>query len=228
MPDRILIIDDDLDTTRLVKMILEREGFEVTVAYNGGDGLRALYEHHPDAVLLDVMMPDMDGFEACERIRQIANLPILMLTAKVMEEDAVRGLTGGADDYIRKPFHPQELIARLRAALRRARSQPMTEHNVLVFNGGALTIDADARKVTAHGQEVSLTPTEFQLLLVLTRSAGRVVSNATLSNELAADEQANTQGIRWFIWKLRGKLEQNPKKPRFIRTVHGIGYRFEP
>ena len=232
MPDQILIVDDDADTVTLVKLVLEREGFKVIEAHSGAEALRVLYANHPDAVLLDVMMPDMDGFEACQRIRQIANLPILMLTAKTMEEDAVRGLAVGADDYIRKPFHPHELVARLRAALRRARSGPIEDQDLLTFSDGALVIDAKAQKVTAQGQEIALTPTEFRLLVLLARNAGRVMSNATLSGELSgeladASQPANAQGIRWFIWKLRGKIEPDTRKPRFIHTVHGVGYRFE-
>jgi two-component system KDP operon response regulator KdpE len=228
MPERILVVDDDEDTTSLVKMILEREGFQALIAHSGPDAMRLLFEHRPDAVLLDVMMPDMDGFEAARRIRQVANIPILMLTAKVMEEDAVRGLSLGADDYIRKPFHPQELIARLRAQLRRARSGAAGgEREVLAFDGGTLTIDAEAQRVNVNGREVSLTPTEFRLLLLLARNAGRVLSSATLSGELSESDETNAQGIRWFVWKLRGKIEPDPGNPRFIRTVHGVGYRFE-
>jgi two-component system KDP operon response regulator KdpE len=228
MPERILVVDDDEDTTSLVKMILEREGFQALIAHSGPDAMRLLFEHRPDAVLLDVMMPEMDGFEAARRIRQVANIPILMLTAKVMEEDAVRGLSLGADDYIRKPFHPQELIARLRAQLRRARSGAAGgEREVLAFDGGTLTIDAEAQRVSVNGREVSLTPTEFRLLLLLARNAGRVLSSATLSGELSESDETNAQGIRWFVWKLRGKIEPDPGNPRFIRTVHGVGYRFE-
>ncbi len=219
-----LLIDDDARLGALMTEYLGKHGIDVTVAGDGKRGLAALRGGRFDVVLLDVMLPDVDGFETCRRIRsapELAAIPVLMLTARGDDVDKVVGLELGADDYLAKPFNPRELLARIRAVLRRtapALGRPR-------FRSGALEIDFDAREVTVDGRRVVLTHYEFELLAALARHGGRVLSRDQLLDALKGQEyEAFDRSIDVHVSKLRAKLERNPKAPRFIKTVRGVGY----
>jgi DNA-binding response OmpR family regulator len=219
-----LLIDDDARLGALVKEYLGKHEIDVTVAGDGERGLAALRKGRFDVVLLDVMLPVADGFEVCRRIRaapELAALPVIMLTARGDDVDKIVGLELGADDYLAKPFNPRELLARIRAVLRRGGATAPRPR----FRAGRLEIDFDAREVTLGGKRQALTSYEFELLAVLARAAGRVLSREQLLDALkGAEYEAFDRSIDVHISKLRAKLETNPKEPRYIKTVRGAGY----
>jgi DNA-binding response OmpR family regulator len=220
---RILIVDDDRRLHQLLATYLQQNGYTVASAYDGAGALALLAREPVDAVLLDVMMDGMDGLEVCRRIRAASRVPILMLTAKGDETDRVVGLELGADDYIAKPFGPRELLARVRAVLRRAHATDGEDHERLSV--GNVTIDVPARTVTAAGRPVDLTGIEFDLLLALARRAGRVVSRDDLLSAAGrADVVVGDRTVDVHVSHLRAKLGDDPKSPRLIKTVRGVGY----
>jgi two-component system KDP operon response regulator KdpE len=225
-PGTVLVIDDDKTLLRLVQEALNKAGFHVILATNGIDGLQALYARQPDLVLLDVMMPRMDGWETLARIRQLARVPVIMLTAKDGEPDKLRGFQHGADDYIVKPFSFAELVARAQAVLRRARAGqivPKAQRYVC----GDLIIDVDAHRVTKAGKPLELTPTEFRLLQTLAENPGHVLTHEQLLERVwGYDRGEDTGYVKRYIWYLRHKLEDDPTKPRYILTERGFGYSF--
>jgi DNA-binding response OmpR family regulator len=220
-----LLIDDDARLGALVKEYLGQHEIEVTVAGDGERGLGALRRGGFDVVLLDVMLPGADGLEICRRIRatpELAGVPVVMLTARGEDVDKIVGLELGADDYLAKPFNPRELLARIRAVLRRGREAPP---GTARFRTGRLEIDFDAREVTVAGERQTLTAYEFDVLAALARAAGRVLSREQLLDRLKGTEyEAFDRSIDVHISKLRAKLESNPKEPRYIKTVRGVGY----
>jgi DNA-binding response OmpR family regulator len=222
-----LLIDDDARLGELVKEYLGKHEIAVTVAADGERGLAALGHGRFDVVLLDVMLPGADGFEVCRRLRatpELTTLPVIMLTARGDDVDKIVGLELGADDYLAKPFNPRELLARIRAVLRRGRPAPSTTSR---FRAGQLEIDFDSREVTVAGRRQVLTAYEFELLGALARAAGRVLSREQLLDALkGAEYEAFDRSIDVHISKLRAKLEANPKAPRYIKTVRGAGYVF--
>jgi DNA-binding response OmpR family regulator len=221
MTSRVLLIDDDARLYELLASYLSQNGFEVEGARDGSSGIAALAASSFDAVLLDVMMPGMSGLEACKRIRERSRIPILMLTAKGDETDRVVGLELGADDYIAKPFSPRELLARLRAVLRR--SAPETAHERVVV--GNVALDLEGREVTVSSQRVELTALEFDLLLALAKRAGRVVPrDSLLSYAGRTDVTVGERTVDVHISHIRQKLGDDPKAPRLIKTVRGVGY----
>jgi DNA-binding response OmpR family regulator len=221
MAIRVLIIDDDARLHELLASYLELNGLSVTVAADGRRGLVALEGGTFDAVLLDLMMPGMDGIEVCKRIRAKSNIPIVMLTAKGDETDRVVGLELGADDYVAKPFSPRELLARIRAVLRRARPDVTGERLV----AGDISIDVPGRTVTAFGKPVELTGIEFDVLVALVRRAGRVVArDALLSEAGRGDVVVGERTVDVHVSHLRQKLGDDPRSPRLIKTVRGVGY----
>lgn len=225
MSEKILIIDDEETTVQLIGMLLERRGFEVIKAYNADDGLRKAYRSQPDLVLLDIMMPDMDGWEVCKRLRDMSDVPIIFLTARGEVRDIVHGLEIGADDYIPKPFDNDELVARIRAHLRRAPKPNMSEE--LVFNGGEFRVNFMNREVRVRNEVKHLTPKEFNLLGVLVRNAGRVVPRSELVIEAWGEEYADAiDSLKLYIHYLRQKVERDPERPDYILTSRGVGYRF--
>lgn len=210
---------------------MEREGFEVYVAPDGQLGWELYHQCAPDLVVIDVMMPKMDGYELCENIRLESDTPIIMLTARGEERDRLMGLTLGADDYLTKPFSPRELMLRIRNIFRRINpvtAEPVkTEPEVLEFP--ELRIDLPTRRVTVHGQIVNLTVKEFDALVTMSRRPGQVFSKGQLLDLVwGYDEAVDTGVVTVLIRRLREKIEQNPAKPYWIHTVWGIGYRFEP
>lgn len=223
--EKILIIDDEELPVKLLQMLLERRGYEVVIAYRAEDGLRKAYSHQPDLILLDIMMPDMDGWEACRRLRELSDVPIIFLTAKSDKRDIVRGLEMGADDYIVKPYENDELVARVKVHLRRTPKPPLAEE--LVFDTGRFEINFISREVRVRDKTVHLTPKEFNLLGVLARNAGRVITRADLVREAWGPEYGDaTDSLKLYIHYLRQKVEPDPQHPVYILTSRGIGYRF--
>jgi DNA-binding response OmpR family regulator len=223
--EKVLVIDDEETTAQLIGMLLERKGFEVIKAYRAEEGLRKAYRHQPDLVLLDIMMPDMDGWEVCKRLREMSDVPIIFLTARGEVKDVVRGLEMGADDYVIKPYDNDELVARVRAHLRRA-PRPNTSEE-LVFDNGEFRINFLNREVFVRNEIRHLTPKEFNLLGVLVRNAGRVVTRNELVTQAWGEEYGDAiDSLKLYIHYLRQKLEVNPDQPDYILTSRGVGYRF--
>ena len=223
---KILVVDDDPTLLRFLQDFLREEKYSVIAAANGNEALRQAYREHPDLVVLDVMMPGMDGWEVTARLRELSDVPIILLTAKSSEADKLRGFGLGVDDYLTKPFSFAELNARIQAVLNRARHKPLSERNILQI--GDLEVDLDRREVRRAGQTLTLTPTEFRLLEVLARNAGKAVAETELVREVwGAYRQENTTTVRRYIFLLRKKIEPQPDEPRYILTVRGYGYRLE-
>jgi len=225
MTDKVLVIDDDEATVWLVATLLKHNGFAVIEALTAEEGLKLAAQERPDLVLLDIMMPNMDGWEVCRRLREIAEMPIIFLTAKSSATDVVFGLELGADDYVVKPFDNQVLVARVKAHLRRsATAQPADE---LAFDSGGLAINFPKREVRLHGGLVELTPKEFELLSVLARNAGRVLTRAELADQVWGPNYSGAnESLKLYIHYLRKKIEANPAQPAYILTARGVGYRF--
>jgi two-component system KDP operon response regulator KdpE len=228
MNQKILVIDDDKDLAELLKTQLERMDYQVVTAANGREGLKKSYQVRPDLVILDIMMPGMDGWETCNRLRELSNVPIIMLTARNMKGDVVRGLENGADDYLTKPFSSAELGARIQAVLRRSNaSNGSNKSRASFYSNGYLSIDAEKRIVTVRGRRVDLTPTEFKLLSCMVRNEGRVLPHRYLLTEVWGPEYADeVDYVKLYIRYLRLKLEEDPSNPIYIQTEWGVGYRF--
>lgn len=225
MTQKILVIDDENVTVQVISLLLEKNGFEVIKAFRAEEGLRKAYRTHPDLVLLDVMMPGMNGWEVCRRLRELSDVPIIFLTARTEVKDVVRGLEMGADDYVLKPYDNEELIARIKAHLRRSPSPSMSEE--LVFDGGKFRINFLNREVTVRDELVHLTPKEFKLLGVLVKNAGRVIGREELVKEAWGPEYADaTDSLKLYVHYLRQKVEIDPENPDYILTSRGVGYRF--
>lgn len=221
MRGRVLVIDDDRKLCGLLSAYLGGTGFEVLTAHSADDGLRLLRSDHPDIVVLDVMLPGTDGFEACRQIRKSSSVPIVMLTARGEVTDRVVGLELGADDYMPKPFEPRELVARIQAILRRGRSI----EDVWTF--GALRVDPQRRSAYLNEQPVPLTTAEFDLLELLIRSRGRVLSRGNILDQVKGESwDAFDRSIDVLVSRLRQKLDDDPRQPRYVRTVRGSGYAF--
>ncbi len=227
MAAEILIIDDDTRLSAMVSDYLSNAGYSVREAETGAGGLDALSRQPPDAVILDIMLPDTDGFEVCRKIRQTSQVPIIMLTAKGEETDRIVGLEIGADDYLPKPFNPRELLARLKAILRRSTrmNEPADHHSRLVY--GDLVIDPESRMLTLGGEEKFLTSYQFDLLVAMANAAGRVLSRDQLMDLVKGEElEAFDRSIDVHISRIRAAIEADPKHPRRIITVRGAGYVF--
>ena len=223
----VLVVDDDPRLLRLVRVNLERAGFSVSTAGHGQAALDELAAQPPDAMVLDITMPGVDGFTLTQQVREISNVPIIMLTAMSEQAQKVRGLEIGADDYMTKPFDPDELVARLRALLRRSQAVAPEEEQHLIEAGG-LKIDFLRRKVERDGEPVKLTPTEYKLLQVLAQQAGKVIPHADLLSKVWGPEYRDDTDYLWvYIRYLRQKLEKDPSSPKYIVSVPGFGYRFE-
>ena len=226
MAKRILLVDDEPLIVKGLKYTLEQEGFETDSAADGEEALTKFFSGHFDFILLDVMLPKIDGITVCQRIREHSNVPIIMLTAKGEVEDRIIGLELGADDYLIKPFSPRELVARVRALLRRAHTEAEPALEVLDF--GDLVIDISGHKVIVEGTEVDLTASEFKLLTTLARYPGRVYTRMELVEKvLGYDFEGYERTIDSHVKNLRAKLGDDPRNPRWLYTVHGVGYRFE-
>lgn len=223
---KILVIEDEPEIIELLDLGLKQQGYIVLVARDGVEGLQVLQSQLPHLVLLDVMLPRMNGWETCRRIREISDTPIIMLTALCSDEDKVRGLDLGADDYVTKPFSMEELVARIRAALRR-NIGPMTKDEVVRIDE-RLVFDRSQRNVLADGQMVELSPIEYRMLNCFVDNAGRVLTHQSLLTQVWGWEYADeTDYLKVYIHHLRKKIEKEPSRPRYILTERGLGYRFQ-
>lgn len=219
---RVLVVDDDVKTVELVKLYLQRDGYRVLTAYNGVDALRLARESHPDLIVLDLMLPGIDGLEVCRTLRAESDVPIIMLTAKTTDQDKLTGLELGADDYVTKPFSPRELAARVRAVLRRLPGERGPDE----IKHGNLTVNFLKHEASIDDRLLGLTEVEFKLLGVLAKEPGRVFSRAELIDKaLGYDFEGFDRTIDVHILNLRRKLEPDPSHPRYIRTVYGAGYK---
>lgn len=233
MAERILVVDDEAILLETIAFQLERQGYEVVTSADGEDALNKAREHHPDLIILDIMLPKLDGFEVCRKLRQEMNTPILMLTARDDEIDRVVGLEVGADDYLTKPFSMRELLARVKALLRRVRlikeeTNFLIEQKHEVLRFGGLVIDLNRHEIRQNNKVVNLKPKEYELLVCLAKHPGRVFSREFLLEQIwgwdfTGDSRTVDVHIRW----LREKIEEDPSHPRYLITVRSAGYRFE-
>ncbi|HLO30159.1 MAG TPA: response regulator transcription factor [Anaerolineales bacterium] len=224
---KVLIVDDDSELLQLVSMIFKKAGAQVVTAHDGLDGVSKFFLHHPDLIILDVMMPGHNGFDVCQRIRQVSNAPLIMLTALNKEQEMLQGLEVGADDFLSKPFNPEILLARARTVMRRTqRSNGDTAP--FNYNDGYLSIDIDKHEVLIHSKRIKLTPIEFRLLVYLARNGGKLLTfEKILANVWGDEYQGNMDHVHVYISHLRRKIEEDTKNPRYILTIHGMGYIFE-
>ena len=231
MPDeferrRILVVDDEERMVRFIRLNLEHDGFQVSEAFNGKEAIQKIRDVTPDLILLDVMMPDIDGFEVLETVREVSQVPVIMLTAKGEEDDRVRGLELGADDYVTKPFSPRELVSRVKAVLRRTEGASGSMHGLIEVDD-RLKIDFDRREIWLEGKLVKLRPTEYRMLYHLVQNAGWVVTHDQLLTKVWGYEYRDEPHyVRLYINYLRQKLEADPSNPKYILTERGVGYRF--
>lgn len=225
MPHKILLVDDDPTLLRFFGEFLQNQGNDVVTAASGAEALKLAFREQPDLVVLDVMMPGMDGWEVVGRLRELSDMPIILLTAKSAENDKLHGFHLGVDDYVTKPFSFAELAARIQAVLSRSRRPPPVENrNLLLF--GDLVLDLDARELRRENQPIALTPTEYRLLEILARQQGRALQESALIEELwGTTGPVDTTAVRRYIFNLRQKIEPDPTHPRYIHTVRGFGYR---
>ena len=227
---KILVVDDDLDVLEVVSQRLKLAGYRIEVAESSREALRAFYRESADLALLDVGLPEIDGYELCGRIREVSDIPVIFLTGRDNETDRVRGLKAGADDYIVKPFGAEELLARVEAALRRASMPAVGAASDNNYSDDAITIDVDAHIVNVRGTEVSLSPHEYRMLLAFVRHANQVLSqDQLLDMAWGADAlEASRDSVRLYVGYLRAKIEEDPRKPQLIRTVREFGYSYRP
>lgn len=226
----ILVIDDDPSLVRLIEFNLDQAGYTVYTAYDGPEGLRKLYEKHPDLIILDINMPGMDGWTTCQRIREVSEVPIIMLTAESEPESIVKGLDLGADDYIIKPFEVKVLVARVKANIRRSLLKPVSEpqESTNNYHDDYISINLADRRIQINGELVKLTKTEFGLLAELLRVSPRIALYRNILENVWGFEYINDiDYLRVYIWHLRRKIETDPKNPKYIINEQGVGYRFE-
>ncbi len=225
----ILVVDDEAKLVELVEGYLQREGFEVLSALDGPTALNLAQSKPPDLVVLDVMLPGIDGIEVCRRLRQFSDAYVLMLTARSEEIDKIVGLSVGADDYLTKPFSPRELVARVKAMLRRPRAGPgATQEAAPPMRFGELTIDPGRHEVRRRGEMIELTAREFALLVAMATHPGQVFTRSQLLERVWGDEYYDDHVVDVHVGNLRKKLEDDPASPRYVQTVRGVGYRFVP
>jgi DNA-binding response OmpR family regulator len=226
MKPAILVVDDDRKTVDLIRLYLEKDGYRVLVAYDGRRAIEIAHNRRPGLIILDLMLPKVDGLDVCRLLRAESNVPIIMLTAKTTEDDKLEGLDIGADDYVTKPFSPRELVARVRAVLRRGMAEEMSGPSQIQL--GDLEVDFVRHEARVEGTSVHLTPKEFTLLEIMIKQPGRVYSRLELL-ELAFgfDYQGFERTVDVHVMNLRKKIEPDPTQPRYVHTVYGVGYKFE-
>jgi len=223
---RILVVDDEKRMVRFIRLNLEHDGFQVISAYNGKEAIEQVRSALPNLILLDVMLPDIDGFQVLQKIRQFSSVPVIMLTAKGEEEDRVRGLEWGADDYVTKPFSPRELVSRVRAVLRRIESTEGSAPTVIEVDE-RLKLDFKRREIWVDGELIQLRPTEYRLLYHLVQNAGWVLTHEQILTKVWGYEYRDEPHyVRLYVNYLRKKIEQDPANPKYILTERGVGYRF--
>jgi two-component system OmpR family response regulator len=227
MARSILIVEDDRKIAKVVKVYLEGEGFRVLTAEKGRDALDMVMKEMPSLVILDLMLPDMSGEEICQELKEMGDIPVIMLTAKSAEEERVAGFALGADDYVVKPFSPRELVARVKAVIKRSHLKDVHGKGPVSFHEGRLIIDASSFEVKNRDNLVTMTPTEFKILSVLAGSPGRVFTRGELvENALGYQFEGYERSIDAHIKNIRQKIEDDPRNPLFISTVYGVGYKF--
>jgi two-component system KDP operon response regulator KdpE len=220
-------MDDEPEITDLLRLWLDRAGYQTLTAHSGGEALRHLYHQHPGLIILDIMMPQMDGWQVCQRIREVSDAPVMMLTARADTDDKVLALTLGADDYLTKPFEFPELLARVRALLRRS-TLATSRSDAAVFEDGYLRVDFERRRVWVREQPVKLSPIEFRLLAYLVQQRGWIVTHDQLLDNVWGPHCVyDSSYVKLYIKYLRNKIEEVPSEPRYIRTEWGIGYYFD-
>jgi DNA-binding response OmpR family regulator len=223
----ILVVEDDPKIAHIIRVYLEGAGFRVEHVERGKDALAAAARQKPLLVILDLMLPDMGGEEVCLKLRDIADVPIIMVTAKASEEERVAGFALGADDYVVKPFSPRELLFRVKAVLKRSEKKELGGSEPLSFNGGTLIVDGSGYKVSLHDREINLTPTEFKVLFALAGAPQRVFTRGELVEKaLGYQFEGYERSVDAHIKNIRHKLNDDPQKPAFIQTIYGVGYRF--
>ena len=223
---KILVVEDEEGIRLFLTTRLKRAGYEVVAAQNGLEGLQMFYSDRPDVVILDIAMPEMDGWQTLQRIREVSTVPVLILSAATQEREKIRGLDEGADDYITKPFSGEELLARVSAVLRRS-NQPAKDHENNIYSDAELTIDFQRHEAFVRGEPVTFSATEFRLLTALTSNAGHVLSQERLLDLVwGQDYDESLSIVRLYINYLRQKIEVDPRKPQLIETVRGFGYRY--
>lgn len=223
---KLLLIEDDSNLVEALRLYLGTAGYRITSAGDGREGLQRLFAERPDLVLLDVMMPKLDGWEVCNRIREVSNVPIIMLTARGQETEKVRGLQMGADDYVVKPFSLRELEARIQSVLRRS-LQNTSDKTAVLYADEDLVIDSERWEVSLRGEPVDLTATERRLLFLLAENHGRVLPTERILEGVWGQEYVDeVDYVKLYVWRLRQKIEPDPSDPTYIRTEHGVGYRF--
>ena len=226
----ILVCDDDKEIVKAIKIYLNKEGYNILTAYNGKEALKIIEKNEIHLIILDIMMPEMDGMEVANRVRETKSVPIIMLSAKSEDYDKVAGLNNGADDYVTKPFNPIELIARVNSQIRRYTSlgsfKQKEEGNI--YKSGDLIIDDDTKQVIVEGKEIKLTPTEYNILKFLTKNKGKVYSINQIYENVWEDEAYGAENIiAVHIRHIREKIEINPKEPKYLKVIWGIGYKIE-
>jgi DNA-binding response OmpR family regulator len=227
MIHQILVVEDDKKIARIIKVYLEGEGFRVSTAEKGKDALDIAMKEPPSLVILDLMLPDISGEEVCQELKEIGDFPVIMLTAKSSEVERVAGFALGADDYVVKPFSPKELVARVKAVMKRSQKKDSVITGPMSFNKEILIIDNRSYDVKMKGTSVSMTPTEFKILLVLAKSPGRVFTRGELvEHALGYQFEGYERSIDAHIKNIRQKIEDDPKNPFFVSTVYGVGYKF--
>jgi len=224
MAEKVLVVEDDNSIATLTRLQLESKGYQVTIAHNGGEGLKLAYSLQPDLVILDIMMPDIDGWTVCQRLREMSDVPIIFVTAVGQERNIVRGLQLGADDYIVKPFSTKELQARIEAVLRRRGREP---HDLpKYYTNGWLTVDLETRQIKVDSKLVELSPIEFRLLMTLIRNEGKVLTHQFLLEQVWGPTYKDERHyLKLYVWYLRQKLEKDPNHPLMFLTERGVGYR---
>jgi DNA-binding response OmpR family regulator len=224
---KILVVDDESRMVQFISMNLKLEGFLVTIASNGYEAIEKLTREMPDLVVLDIMMPDMDGFETLKKIREVSSVPVIFLSVKNAPTDRIKGLDLGADDYLTKPFEPLELVSRIKAVLRRSEPESSNNRTVIVVDD-ELKIDFNLRRVFVRGREERLRPTEYRLLYQLVTNPGKLLTHETLLARVWGPEYHDEdQYVRLYITYLRQKIEKDPKNPQYILSERGLGYRFK-
>jgi DNA-binding response OmpR family regulator len=220
----VLVVDDDRKLVELIRMYLERDGYRVLIAYDGRQALELARQKQPDLIVLDLMLPEVSGMDVCRTLRAESSVPIIMLTARTSEDDKLLGLDLGADDYVTKPFSPRELVARIRAVLRRISQKD--EEGPQIAQVGGLAVDLGRHQVTVYANPVELTPTEFNLLATLIREPGRVFTRLRLVERVfGPDYEGLERSVDEHVMNLRKKIEQDPRRPIYVQTVYGVGYR---
>lgn len=229
MKKKVLLIDDDTDLGKLVGLILKHMDIVVYQAHSGQDGLKQLYEIHPDLIILDIMMPGMSGFDVCARLREVSSVPVLMLTAKAEESDILRGFTMGADDYMKKPFNKNELEARVYALLRRSNHGKRSSSHILSYEDPVLKIDLSTQNVKLNGEAVKFSPREYTILAHLVREQGKIVPKRDLVREVWGESVSNgLSDPSLYVFYLRQKLQDGRYGHQYIHTLRGRGYWFKP